>query len=721
MVVMNGRPMKRAKKRVQADLHDFLRYPESPEEGMSGTFRSNVRLFVSRYGRLLPASPILSGPDAFADLGSTHLQTWRISFRIGEDDPDESVKAATVELEVVEEDVARSRSTYCDQCRVVGWSNHPVCRRRYHFIIRKHRDDTDGYDHPCPSCRSMLHNSDLRCLVCSYEMSTDDVQNWVYLQLEDSTHVLHGVVHSNGFGHLLRVNGREGGSKFLSGFDIMSFWDRLCTVLHVRKASVMDVSKKFGMDYKLLYCMSKGHPWYGNWGYQFGAGSFMVTAEFHRAAVHTLANIPLDLLFSANRGTRMPLQDTIDFYRFISDHPLLVVRDLFSFLLSLLNKKGDSAHKTGKYVLPIMEFPTKLLCMWPWEDIERAEKAIICVLRAIGESRWVSWHLLRGTAFHAASGLIDLLNHCLKGLIWKLIDGGSMVINSRCNLETNTVEFRLEKVHENPGKYALSEVFSQPTRDHVIRDLKLLYDSILNPETMQPFKPEATYALAQKSAAILIDCKQFIKDYESMESPKDPLTIQISCEMELADQPNDFIAPPHELLVLPLTATVADLKTEATKAFQEAYIAYERFQVEQLLDFGKISDDTQMQLLVGMKGMVRVKGRCEGLDDFQMFLMERGVENWIVDCYCGAKDDDGERMLTCDTCGVWRHTRCVGIRDSEEVPPKFVCAKCVIAARRPPPKRGRPCKRIKSGMGLSCNPVPIFCWSSTEFLAEAAV
>ncbi|KAK1288951.1 PHD finger protein [Acorus calamus] len=623
--------MKRAKKRVQADLHDFLRYPESPEEGMlSGTFRSNVRLFVSRYGRLLPASPIVSGPDAFAfafaDLGSNHLQTWRISFRIGEDDPDESVKAATVELEVVEEDVARSRSTYCDQCRVVGENTVDLEDFGYRIF---------------------------------YGMSTDDVQNWVYLQLEDSTHLLHGVVHSNGFGHLLRVNGREGGSKFLSGFDIMSFWDRLCTVLHVRKASVMDVSKKFGMDYKLLYCMSKGHPWYGNWGYQFGAGSFMVTAEVHRAAVQTLANIPLDLLFSANRGSWTPLQNTIDFYRYISDHPLLVVRDLFSFLLSLHNEKSNSVHKTGKYVLPIMEFPTKLLCMWPWEDIERAKKAIIRVLRAIGESQWVSWHSLRGTAFHAASGSIDLLNHCLKGLTGKLIDGGSMVINSRCNLETNTMEFRLERVHENLGRYTLSEIFSQLTRDHVIRNLKLLYDSILHPETMQPFKPEATYALARKSAAILLDCKQFIKDYESMESPKDHLTIQISCEMELADQPNDFIAPPHELLVLPLTATVADLKTEATKAFQEAYIAYERFQVEQLLDFGKISDDTQMQLLVGMKGMVRVKGTCEGLDDFQMFLMERGVENWIVDCYCGAKDDDGERMLTCDTCGVWRHTRCV--------------------------------------------------------------
>ncbi|KAJ1417282.1 Zinc finger, FYVE/PHD-type [Sesbania bispinosa] len=29
------------------------------------------------------------------------------------------------------------------------------------------------------------------------------------------------------------------------------------------------------------------------------------------------------------------------------------------------------------------------------------------------------------------------------------------------------------------------------------------------------------------------------------------------------------------------------------------------------------------------------------------------VERWTVDCSCGAKDDDGERMLACNICGVW--------------------------------------------------------------------
>ena len=34
---------------------------------------------------------------------------------------------------------------------------------------------------------------------------------------DSHAHLLHGVIHANGFGHLARVNGREGGSQQLSG------------------------------------------------------------------------------------------------------------------------------------------------------------------------------------------------------------------------------------------------------------------------------------------------------------------------------------------------------------------------------------------------------------------------------------------------------------------------------------------------------------------------
>ena len=52
------------------------------------------------------------------------------------------------------------------------------------------------------------------------------------------------------------------------------------------------------------------------------------------------------------------------------------------------------------------------------------------------------------------------------------------------------------------------------------------------------------------------------------------------------------------------------------------------------------------------------------------------VENWVVDCICGTKDDDGERMVECDRCNVWVHTRCYGYPDSGPCPDHFLCVRC---------------------------------------------
>lgn len=52
--------------------------------------------------------------------------------------------------------------------------------------------------------------------------------------LDEPNHLLHGLIHGNGFGHLICVNGIEGGSKFLCGREIMDLWDRICNNLLVR-------------------------------------------------------------------------------------------------------------------------------------------------------------------------------------------------------------------------------------------------------------------------------------------------------------------------------------------------------------------------------------------------------------------------------------------------------------------------------------------------------
>ena len=53
-----------------------------------------------------------------------------------------------------------------------------------------------------------------------------------------------------------------------------------------------------------------------------------------------------------------------------------------------------------------------------------------------------------------------------------------------------------------------------------------------------------------------------------------------------------------------------------------------------------------------------------------------GEEDWLVSCVCGCRDDDGERMIACDSCGWWMHLRCQGIPDSAPIPEEFVCNRC---------------------------------------------
>jgi hypothetical protein len=118
-MVVNGRPIKRMKRRVTADLYNFLSFPSSPSSSSSssspppprGPFRSNIRSFLTEHALLPPPSSLFP-----------HLLTWQISFQVGDLVGCGGAEAGggVVSLDVVEEDVARSRSVYCDQCRVVG-------------------------------------------------------------------------------------------------------------------------------------------------------------------------------------------------------------------------------------------------------------------------------------------------------------------------------------------------------------------------------------------------------------------------------------------------------------------------------------------------------------------------------------------------------------------------------------------------------------------------
>ncbi|GAB4855787.1 hypothetical protein Ancab_024432 [Ancistrocladus abbreviatus] len=676
-MVVNERSLKRMKRRVTADLYDFLSFPSSDSVGgvaeevvPGGPFRSNVRTFLERHAVLPPPSSLFP-----------HLMTWQVLFRVGDltDGPDST--PVVVVLDVVEEDVARSRSVYCDQCRVVGWSGHPVCSKRYHFILKADGFSIGGYVKPCTKCGYEVHLSEPRCKLCSYVMTADDAEDWVYHQLEDTTHLLHGVIHSNGYGHLLRVNGREGGSRVLSGFHIMDLWDRLCKYLGVRKVSLMDVSKKYGLEYRLLHAVTRGHPWYGDWGYEFGAGSFALTLGTYREAIETLSSMALSIFICQGRKPRTRVQDLILFYQSLSEHELVNIRDLFCFMISLIHDAPTHYLETNKRR---RSSALGALSIWTSNDIKRVEEAMFRVLRAVSGANWVSWRTLRGAVCKV--GPPEILDYCLKELAGKEAAEG-MVVQVRCNPDSGAPEYRLE-----PGSAALhgnlsstsSSFLNCPSKEHLLRDLRFLYESLLHPATMMGFGPEAKRDLAIGAATKLLDCKQFVKDYkpESRLSATNLSGTYLFCQVELLDQSEEYATnPPPELIVLPHNATVSDLKAEASKAFQEVYLIFKGFQGEELLDYEGIGKSTPIKLLLKSLETVCIRGRWPVKNGFGRFRMERGVERWTVDCGCGARDDDGERMLACDVCGVWQHTRCAGVHDFDTVPARFVCSRCRLSGK----------------------------------------
>ena len=56
----------------------------------------------------------------------------------------------------------------------------------------------------------------------------------------------------------------------------------------------------------------------------------------------------------------------------------------------------------------------------------------------------------------------------------------------------------------------------------------------------------------------------------------------------------------------------------------------------------------------------------------------------IVDCSCGAREDDHGHMAKCERCGCWSHSSCAGLSvSSAESLSIFLCHKCIVHTEQP--------------------------------------
>lgn len=279
-----------------------------------GPFRTNVSSFLQEFGT----------KEEFNTGG--FMSAWLV--------PLVDSTSNKIDLQVIEEKVSVSEKLSCDNCGVAGWGNHPVSAYRYHFIIPfgQGEKDVSGVGRGrklCLNCGHVIAASLRRCSKCGTDVGKGGL-------LETQSHLLHGVVHSNGFGHLLRINAQERGSIYVAGHELIGFWDRLCYLLRVRKISVTDVSKKFGLDFRLLHGAAYGHSWYGCWKYGFGRGSYGISQKKYMEALTSVRNLKLS---DVNRYFALQDKDLVSIIALYQDlskvggSNLVTIGNLLSFIL----------------------------------------------------------------------------------------------------------------------------------------------------------------------------------------------------------------------------------------------------------------------------------------------------------------------------------------------------------------------------------------------------
>ncbi|PON57483.1 Zinc finger, FYVE/PHD-type [Parasponia andersonii] len=609
-------------------------------------------------------------------------------------------------LFVIEEPIGATVNYPCRQCQYVGWGQHMICNKKYHFLL----PSKDSLLAACLNCKG---NGSDQVVGDSGNCSKSNIF------VESQGHVMHGVFHSNGFGHLLCVNGLETGSD-LAGCHVLEFWDRLCTGLRVRKVSLCDISQKKGMDLRLVHGVAYGESWFGRWGYKFGRGTYSVTQNMYQRALEALRGMPLNFLIHYLCPSNRDLPLIFSKYQTLSDQSLTTLGDLFHFMLELKSHLPNDTSNMESYNPGIL---VETSCRWSPKRVEMATRVIVEALKR-AQFRWVSRQQVRDAArnYIGDTGLLDFV---LKSLGNQIV--GNYLVRRSLNPVTKVLEYCLEDIsnvfhnHRHEGnnfivngskiKYSRYKI----TRFQLIKDIFFLYKCILKDHNLISSNGGNILSAIPVAVRIVLDSKYLIKEYHGDFPAKLELGLEgnlnLYCTLVLKNsQRNDhydegnwvnsvnkpMLLPPYEFMTVKNNATVDEMKLEVERNFKEIYWGLRDLVVDSIRNF--ISKGTNLALGVvseiGQKlvfeGSIRNKDHNYNNDNNDItnhtcLYGSYGSSNSndinvnkesVMDCPCGAKDDDGERRVACDICETWQHTRCVGIQNSEDVPHVFICGRC---------------------------------------------
>ncbi|KAH7656120.1 PHD Zn-finger proteins protein [Dioscorea alata] len=565
-----------------------------------------------------------------------------------------------VRLFIVEEIIALSPYHHCPYCRTIGWGHHMICNKRFHIVL-----SSKGKGSAIP----MIEELELEAI-----FRGTDSANKLSKSKEPQGHLMHGIMHANGFGHLIFVKGIEAGSEHLSGNQILFLWDRICNALHLRKVSLIDVAMKETMELRLIHGITYGHSWFGHWGYKFGHGSYGITEQMYQKSIEALQALPLCLLLPHFSCSCHELPIIIAKYQAICGHALLTLGDLFRFMIELKNHLPMNSTATTMEYHGIISEAT---CRWSMKRVEMAAQVIVSELKKT-ESRWTSRQQIRDAA-RAYIGDTGLLDYVLKSLGNHVV--GNYIVRRVVNPVTKVLEYCLEDI-SNKALPTCNNKKAVRFRCHVTRaqlskDLLYLYKHVL--KERRPGFTSGIFSSIPMAVRIILDMKNLVKDYGEESQLPGKIesgtngTIELMCTVNIIGEGK---LPPYEQVSMEAHITIGELKRVVEKHYREMYLGLKNFIAEKV-ENKEVKDSDLVLGVVEPGSRIVIQGRVaveNGVQEIEIY--ESGNEERVINCRCGAKEDDGERMISCDICDVFQHTRCMGIADAEEIPRVFLCSQC---------------------------------------------
>lgn len=477
------------------------------------------------------------------------------------------------------------------------------------------------------------------------------------------------------------------------------------------------------MDLRLLHGVAYGHSWFGRWGYKFCRGSFGVTEQNYYEAIETLGSLVLDEIIRDLSKTKYhkDIKQMVRCYRDLSETHIITIRELLRFMLTVKSRgpvskitvtssaksvsssspstsafmsrnsikhavSSSMKEKSARY----KKFSTAVANMdsrWPTRRLEFAAQVIVDALKEDKAMKSGSSGMTRQDVRDAARlhiGDTGLLDYVLKSLNNVIVE--NYVVRRMVNPSTRILEYTIHElgkgfkaptevehgvmtVKDNPQKdSSLSSSTSSwiPGND-VYSDVVFLYKNVLL------CYPDSE--VVELAVQTILDCRHFVKEWKLRDEMEQVLTFICHLKPNFVENKSELKGPScGEIVIVPLHATVRDLKQAAEATLRDTYCIAERLIVTDIKELLGVSDE---EVLFGLiQSGVKLCVRGIGIDLCTPLKYQGGSDNWKVRCECGAQDDDGERMVACDICEVWQHTRCCGIDDSETVPPLFVCSGC---------------------------------------------